>query len=191
MKRQIWISTLLLAGLASTGWTESAAANATAATDPEGSAAEQGQANLAPFKQQLMGALKAGMAQGPDQAIDVCRLQAPAIAADLSDEQISVGRTSHRLRNPDNAGPDWATAVLQDYLSSEEGWEPQVVDLPGNRTGYVEPIVTQPLCLTCHGSDLAPPVAEALATAYPEDQATGFEAGDLRGVFWVSFDTDD
>ena len=153
--------------------------------------AERGQAELAPFKQQLMGALKAGLAEGPDQAIDACRVEAPAIAAGLTTDQVSLGRTSHRLRNPGNAGPAWATAVLQDYLGEDGDWQPRVVELEGHRTGYVEPIVTQPLCLACHGSDLAPPVAAALARLYPEDRATGFADGDLRGVFWVSFDTED
>ena len=153
-------------------------------------AAERGQAELLPLKQQLMAALQAGMAQGPDQAIDACRIQAPAIAAGLTTDTVALGRTSHRLRNPDNAGPGWATAVIQDYLEQDGDWQPQVVNLPDGRTGYVEPIVTQPLCLACHGSDLAPPVAEALETLYPEDQATGFAAGDLRGVFWVAFGKD-
>jgi hypothetical protein len=168
---------LLLALTASTG-----------AADP---AVERGQAELAPFKQQLMAALKAGLAEGPDQAIEACRVQAPAIAAGLTTDELHLGRTSHRLRNPGNAGPAWATAVLQDYLGQDGDWQPRVVELPGQRAGYVEPIVTQPLCLACHGSDLAPQVAEALRTQYPEDQATGFAAGDLRGVFWVSFDAVD
>jgi hypothetical protein len=154
-------------------------------------AVERGQAELAPFKQQLMGALKAGLAEGPDQAIDACRVEAPAIAAGLTTEQVNLGRTSHRLRNPENAGPAWATAVLQDYLGQDGDWQPRVVELPDSRTGYVEPIVMQPLCLTCHGSELAAPVASALEALYPEDRATGFAAGDLRGVFWVSFDNGD
>jgi hypothetical protein len=147
----------------------------------------QGAAILVPYKQQLMGALKAGLADGPDAAIDACRVQAPAIAASLSVDHTRIGRTSHRLRNPENAGPDWATAVLEAYLEQPGDWAPQIVALDAGQAGYVEPIVTQPLCLACHGSDLAPPVATALAEHYPEDLATGFGAGDLRGVFWVSF----
>ncbi len=176
MKQLLSISPLLLALGASVS-----------EADP---AVDRAQAELAPFKQQLMGALKAGLAEGPDQAIDACRIQAPAIAAGLTTESVTLGRTSHRLRNPDNAGPEWATAVVQGYLEQEGDWQPQVVDLPDGRTGYVEPIVTQPLCLACHGSELAPQVAEALRTQYPEDRATGFAAGDLRGVFWVSFGAD-
>jgi hypothetical protein len=47
--------------------------------------------------------------------------------------------------------------------------------------------VLQPLCVACHGKFLAPDVAAIIEEAYPEDQATGFEVGDLRGVFWVEY----
>jgi hypothetical protein len=53
----------------------------------------------------------------------------------------------------------------------------------GKVFAYMQPIMTGKLCLTCHGSQLAPPVAEALATHYPNDQAVGFKEGDLRGAF--------
>jgi hypothetical protein len=43
------------------------------------------------------------------------------------------------------------------------------------------------MCLTCHGSEIDAEVREQLAADYPMDRATGFEAGDLRGVFWVEF----
>ena len=32
-----------------------------------------------------------------------------------------------------------------------------------------------------------PDVASRISELYPEDRATGFEAGDLRGIFWVEF----
>lgn len=144
---------------------------------------------LAPFKQQLMGALKAGLAEGPAAAINACRLEAPAIAAGLTTEAVQLGRTSHRLRNPANTGPEWAQQVLTSYLEQPADWKPQTVALPDGRRGYVEPIVTQPLCLACHGKTLDETVEAMLAAHYPEDQATGFAAGDLRGVFWVSYDT--
>jgi hypothetical protein len=44
------------------------------------------------------------------------------------------------------------------------------------------------MCLQCHGANIAPPVAAKLAELYPEDQATGFAAGDFRGLFWVELD---
>ena len=45
-------------------------------------------------------------------------------------------------------------------------------------------------CLTCHGSSLAPDVAAQISDLYPQDRAVGFEAGDLRGVFWLEFPAD-
>ena len=43
----------------------------------------------------------------------------------------------------------------------------------------------QPLCVTCHGSTLAPDLETKLDELYPNDQARGYVAGDFRGVFWA------
>lgn len=142
---------------------------------------------LAPLKQNLKEALVAGMQEGPLHAVSVCKDQAPAIAASLSLDGVKLGRTSHRLRNPANVSPDWVEPILQGYLADAEDREPAVVSLPGNRQGYVEPIVLQPLCVTCHGKTLAPNLAARINEEYPEDQATGFDVGDLRGVFWAEY----
>ncbi len=142
---------------------------------------------LAGFKSQLQSALQAGMSEGPVEAIAVCRIQAPEIAGSLSRDGIRVGRASHRLRNPANIAPDWVKPILAGYLDAATDREPQEVTLPGNRSGYVEPIVTQPLCLNCHGKALAPAVADKLGELYPDDQAVGFAVGELRGVFWVEY----
>ena len=58
---------------------------------------------------------------------------------------------------------------------------------PDGSARYMSAIVTQPLCLTCHGSEIAPEVAAEIARHYPEDQATGFAAGDLRGAFLIEW----
>lgn len=142
---------------------------------------------LAPFKQDLQKALKSGLAEGPAEAIQVCRIKAPGIAGALSVDGIRMGRSSHKLRNPDNTAPEWVGPIMQAYLDEPSKRKPRAVALPEERWGYVEPIMVQPLCLTCHGADLAPDVAGRIAELYPEDRATGFEAGELRGVFWVEF----
>ena len=146
---------------------------------------ERAAASLQPFKQQLMQALQRGLAQGPENAIDVCRLDAPAIAAAASVDGVEIGRSSHRVRNPANAPTDWQRRAIDHYLGSEDR-DPMVTDLGDDRVGYAEPIMTAPMCLTCHGSELSAEVTGALAEHYPPDQATGFAAGDLRGIFWVT-----
>lgn len=145
---------------------------------------------LAPFKQDLKKALKSGLEEGPAAAIQVCRVKAPGIADALSVDGVRMGRSSHKLRNPDNTAPDWASPIMQAYLDDPSSRIPRAVELANDRWGYIEPIMVQPLCLTCHGSELAPDVAGRIAELYPDDEATGFEAGDLRGVFWLEFDAD-
>jgi hypothetical protein len=142
---------------------------------------------LVPFKQDLQKALKSGLAEGPAEAIQVCRVKAPGIADALSVDGVRVGRSSHKLRNPDNTAPEWVGPIMRAYLDEPSNLKPRAVALPGDRWGYVEPIMVQPLCLNCHGVELAPDVAGRIAELYPEDRATGFEAGELRGVFWVEF----
>lgn len=136
-----------------------------------------GAALLMPFKAELKEALVAGMQEGPATAIETCSNKAPEIAASLSVDGVIMGRSSHKLRNPENAPPDWLEPVAESVL----------VDLGDGRYGYAEPIFIQPLCLTCHGEELAPDIAARIEALYPDDQATGFREGDFRGVFWVEF----
>ena len=150
--------------------------------DPEA----EGAALLGPFKQALKTALVSGMESGPVAAISVCSIEAPEISSGLSVDGVTMGRSSHKLRNRENSAPDWAVPILEAYASGEkEG--PVAVEYSDNRFGYVEPIMIQPMCLICHGSQLNPDVASAISEQYPDDEATGFSNGDFRGVFWVEF----
>jgi len=142
---------------------------------------------LKPFKMGLKSALAGGMSQGVDAAIRACSTQAPAIAEEHSVDGVTMGRSSHRLRNPDNAPEPWLAEVLEDYLSGERELTPRTLALDEHREAYVEPIRLQAPCLACHGETLATEVEQRLQELYPQDQATGFAIGDLRGVFWVTY----
>lgn len=160
---------------------------ATVAVAADDAALEQGAGLLGPFKTNLKAALTEGLAEGPASAIDACRTQAPAIAASLSVDGVRMGRSSHRLRNPGNAAPEWVAPVLEDWVAADADRSPRSIDLGDGRRGYVEPIMVQPMCLTCHGEHIDAELAARIAAAYPEDRATGFAAGDFRGVFWVEY----
>lgn len=86
---------------------------------------------------------------------------------------------------PQTLHPSGVRPVLDAYVADPSDRTPVTTALPDGRSAYVEPILTQPLCLTCHGKVLAPEVAARIRELYPEDEAVGFEVGDLRGVFWV------
>ncbi len=122
-------------------------------------------------------------AKGPAGAIDVCAKEARPIAQEVGALQgVSIGRTARRLRNPDNQPPEWARALIEDNPRT-----PRFIELGDQRTGALIPIFLKEKCLTCHGDPQTIPtdVKEKLAALYPEDQATGFAPGDLRGWFWV------
>jgi hypothetical protein len=119
---------------------------------------------------------------GPVAAIAVCVKEAPQIAERTSQEHgLAIGRTSFRLRNKDNAPPEWATQLVADRVG-----EPTYLTRD-DKIAALLPIQLQAPCLMCHGPDdtIPPDVKAALAEHYPEDQATGFQEGDLRGWFWV------
>lgn len=132
------------------------------------------------LKQDLLAALEAG---GPGAAVMACQQIAPRIASEVGEERgLAIGRTSHRLRNSSNAAPAWAEATVRACVDEEQVWLG-----PGDRLGLLRPIPTAPLCLQCHGApaDLDPSAQIALGGSYPDDAATGFAVGDVRGYFWV------
>lgn len=132
----------------------------------------------------LMARLSEAIASGgADSAIAVCAQEAPEIAQRLAREHgVRIGRTSWKLRNSANDAPVWAQ-LLVDERPEEERVR---ADRTG-RLGVLMPIRLSAPCLQCHGpaEDLAAPVRERLAELYPNDEATGFEVGDLRGWFWI------
>jgi hypothetical protein len=138
-----------------------------------------------PFKTQLKEALVAGLQEGPVQAIAVCRVEAPELAQRASSPTVKIGRSSSKLRNPANAPKPWMKPLLDRYESQPDQREPAAVLIDANTVGYVEPIFVQPLCVMCHGESLAPDVRAKIEELYPSDQATGYAAGDFRGIFWA------
>lgn len=144
------------------------------------------------LKHELQSAMSTG---GPVDAIQVCNLRAPEIAAATGvRHDLQIGRTSHKVRNPANAPDEWEAIRLQDFLNAvEQGAAPQTLDYgavvrtdEGVVFRYMAAIPTAGLCLVCHGQELAPEISEALDALYPKDQARGFEVGDLRGAFTVT-----
>ncbi len=144
------------------------------------------------FGGELMQALTSALQEGgPTRAIEVCRDKAPKIAERLSAESgAKVSRTSLKVRRESNAPEAWQREVLESFERRKTAGEDlaaveyfETTDDGGAR--YMKPIVTQPLCIACHGTSLAPEVRKALAQHYPNDTATGFQVGDVRGAFVV------
>ena len=122
---------------------------------------------------------------GPVAALEHCRLRAPEIRTEVASSLKGIqgiGRTSHKLRNAANTPPQWALRAVE----AADG-KPHAFAAPGGALHVLLPIPVQPTCLVCHGAGETMPeeLKSELQLHYPHDQATGFQAGDLRGWFWV------
>jgi hypothetical protein len=143
----------------------------------------------------LIGELqKAIAAGGPASAIGVCSVAAPKIAVDKSAaKRMMIGRTSLKLRQPNNKPDAWEMQQLLRFEGRKAAGEnpatiefAEYVETVGQRIfRYMKAIPTAELCLACHGSTLAPEVTAKLKELYPQDAATGFKIGDLRGAFTI------
>jgi len=141
------------------------------------------------LKSELMAAMQSG---GPATAIEVCSVRAPAIAEEVALEQdVDVYRVSLKNRNPENAPNAWQRDVLLQFEQRRAAgespanlvWQETAETPNGPEFRYMQAIPTGGLCLACHGETLDPAVAEKIAALYPDDKATGFREGDIRGAF--------
>lgn len=144
------------------------------------------------LKSELTAAMHAG---GTLEAIEICNTKALAIGREMSlANGENVSRVSLRNRNPGNVPNDWQETVLIEFENRKQAgedpstltWHEVAETDRGLEFRFMKAIPTAPLCLQCHGANIAPPVAGKLAELYPNDRATGFEVGDLRGAFVVT-----
>ncbi len=153
------------------------------------------------LKGELLGAMEKG---GPIAAISHCQNIAPELTAASAAGQpgMVVRRTSSRVRNPDNepdavdrrvlgifqAAKDRGAEIPDEHLvwPSGSGGSDQVAR-------YYQALFIQPLCLNCHGekTEMQNEVTELLDKLYPNDQATGYKLGDLRGLVRVDMEIAD
>jgi hypothetical protein len=172
-------------------WLGDVGADDTDKTDLQ--AAEEATAALgASLKAELVQAMKAG---GPLAAIEVCHLKAADISEVVTVETgMQVSRVSLKNRSPGNAPNDWQKAVLADFEARKQAgeapgsinWHENPSAENGGEFRYMKAIPTAAVCLACHGEAVAQPVAEKIAALYPDDQATGYRSGELRGAFVVT-----
>ncbi len=137
----------------------------------------------------LLPTLQSAMQEGgPLNAIDVCALEAPRIAQQLSEVSgWDVTRVSLKARNSSTAVPDsWETQVLHMFNQRQQAGESaatlNVAETVNGNFRYMQAQPTAPLCLTCHGNEVSQEVLSAIRAKYPNDLAIGYQAGQIRGA---------
>lgn len=150
------------------------------------------------FATQLAGEnKKAVMEGGPESAIKVCKDIAPKMAGDISRKQgWKLTRVSLKVRNPLLGTADaWEQKVLLDFEKRiGKGEKPETMEFAeivkepaGNAFRYMKAIALQPGCVSCHGdaAQIQENVKARLAEEYPNDKATGYVPGQLRGAISI------
>lgn len=99
-----------------------------------------------------------------------------------------------RVRNPANAPDSLEAEILSRFAAAMEAGVPPVDTAftvrradGSHELQYARPLFVMERCLTCHGDPgaMSPSVKKLLAERYPQDVATGYRAGDLRGAISV------
>jgi hypothetical protein len=142
---------------------------------------------------QLMTQLQQAIAaNGHSGALDFCKVNALPILKSLETKHaVTLRRVSSRPRNPLDAPNAEEIPLLDAYSYNAENKisaDPSIQKLQqGEVLLYTKPILlANAMCLSCHGDpkkDIAPETAAKLKQLYPQDPATGYAGGDLRGMW--------
>lgn len=136
-----------------------------------------------------------------EEAVDVCHLKKLPQTGDRITGLPRIRNfklTSLRVRAPANE-PDAADRLALDHIDAalNRGDSPpkvllQRIDQPGGSVEWrvYRPLGLLPQCATCHGdpADQSAALREKLAVRYPGDRATGYSAGEWRGLLRVTVD---
>jgi hypothetical protein len=161
---------------------------------------ENGGAIATAVMQGLSKRLQAQLAErGAAGAVDFCSQSALPLTDSLVGRRpdVTVKRTSTRIRNPRNS-PDALEAAAMawfDSVRAATGRLPEelVQAADYSEVRYYRPLLIAPFCVQCHGAaeSIEAPVRAILKERYPQDQAIGYQPGDMRGVIRVSLPRSD
>lgn len=138
---------------------------------------------------------KAIAEQGVSGAVEFCHAEALPITREVAEKhRVTIRRVSQKNRNPANSPTEVEANLLEAYAYNvAQGLENQA-NIQKLENGeillYTKAIVIPGgICLNCHGDPSSEIEAGTLAKInekYPEDKATGYKAGELRGMWSIA-----
>ncbi|MDY6026322.1 DUF3365 domain-containing protein [Bergeyella zoohelcum] len=142
----------------------------------------------------LLGHVSAQMkAGGASQAVNFCNEKAIPLTDSLSQNyQVEIQRLTNKNRNPNNAlsTEQDKEAWQQLFTQMQSKTMPNHLLIEGEDAVYYYKAIPlgMPTCLACHGNpskDIAPETLAIISSKYPEDKATGYTQGELRGMWKI------
>ena len=131
---------------------------------------------------------------GFSSAVRVCSELAQEMTLQFNAETgHHVRRISLKYRNPKNVADAYEQRKLEEFniLNQKEELSKEyseIVEEQGKKyLRYLRPLIVAPVCVNCHGpkENIPQEVKTILAERYPDDRATGFLVGDVRGAVTV------
>jgi hypothetical protein len=132
---------------------------------------------------------------GINNALHFCSVHATGLAGGVAQtNQVTLKRVSERARNLENRAKAEELVLLESFrtaLKTSALVAPEVRTNAAGRFVFYAPIMlNNPVCLKCHGDperDIAADTMALIRKLYPEDRATGFKFGELRGMWRIEF----
>jgi hypothetical protein len=153
---------------------------------------EIAQASFNALSEKLTEQMKMG---GTAQAIPFCNIEAMPLTQQLSAKyNVAIKRTSNKLRNQKNKPTERELEIINNYhklISDNKEIMPIVeVDI-NNIKHFYTPIIVKANCLVCHGKPdefVTMKTDSIIKSLYPNDKAVGYNEGDLRGIWSITFE---
>lgn len=124
---------------------------------------------------------------GPESALEFCNIEAMPLTKSMSDKHgLVISRVSDKNRNPKNIANLQELKLIEQYKKQLLAGE--LLKLVRTETHYYEPLVTNAMCLQCHGEpgkNVQPKVAAKIAELYPSDLALGYKENEVRGLISI------
>ncbi len=138
----------------------------------------------------LMGTIQK---KGTLAALKFCNVRAyPMIDSMATVHNAHIKRVSDKPRNKNNQANEKELAYIlyfKKMLGSGEEYQP-IVEKEDGMVSFYAPIITNNMCLQCHGkpgSDIKPDVLASIKNLYPEDKAQEYNANEVRGIWSIDF----
>jgi hypothetical protein len=125
---------------------------------------------------------------GPKEAVKFCNENLPSIMTKIKaevGENLKIQRKTDKTRNPKNLADDIDRAALDYFKNDFTKQKTNFIKETENNYIYFQPIYIKPTCLICHGKNIEKSLDQEIKKLYPNDQATGYELGDLRAVIRI------
>lgn len=127
-------------------------------------------------------------------ALDFCNIQALPITDSMATvHKARIKRVTDKPRNPQNRANAVEAVHIETFKKQvAAGEEPApIVTTSGKRVDFYYPIVTNNMCLKCHGTpgkELESTTLAKIKQLYPADMATGYGENQVRGIWSIQFE---